>query len=66
MADKMVPLYRNPMYKKDAYLTRYWTVPRNATEYSLFIEQEVKAGNELSRLMLESLTPKLTGAHVGK
>ncbi|KAG8766426.1 hypothetical protein FRC19_006730 [Serendipita sp. 401] len=61
----MVPLHKSPMYKKDAYLTRYWTIPNNMTELSIFMESEVTTGNALSKLMLQDLAPSLYGAHLG-
>lgn len=53
------------MYKRDAYLTRYWTIPNNMTELSLFMETEVKSGNAISKLLLQDLAPTLRGAHIG-
>ena len=53
------------MYKKDAYLTTYWTIPNNMTEMSLFMETEVKTGNALSKLLLQDLAPTLHDAHIG-
>lgn len=61
----MVPLHRSPMYKRDAYLTRYWTIPNNMTELSIFMESEVNTGNAISKLLLQDLAPTLRGAHIG-
>lgn len=62
----MVPLETIPMYSPNAYLTKYWTADRNATQWSNFIKELVVSNNELTRLKLEALAPKLPGAHIGK
>jgi len=54
------------MYSPNAYLTKYWTADRNATHWSNFIKELVVSGNELTKLKLEALAPKLPGAHIGK
>lgn len=62
----MVPLQRIPMYKKDAYLTTYWRIPNNMTEFSIFMESEVRSGNKISSLLLKDLATELDDAHIGK
>ena len=61
----MIPLQKTPLYSPDAYPSRYWTAPRNTTEWSVFMAELVNAGNALSRALLELLAPTLPGAHVG-
>ncbi|KAH7061743.1 GDSL lipase/esterase [Auriculariales sp. MPI-PUGE-AT-0066] len=61
----MIPLETTPMYAPDAYYTRYWTWERNATAWSVFIAELTKAGNAISRLMLQDLATELPGAHIG-
>lgn len=63
---QMVPLQHVPMYTPDAYYSRFWTAPRNSTEWSLFITELVLSGNALTKLMLKDLAPTLPDAHVGK
>lgn len=62
---KMVPLDRAPMYQKNAYPTRYYLPPKNATEFNTFIQELVSSGNMLSRYMLRDLAPELPDAHIG-
>jgi hypothetical protein len=61
----MIPLERLPIYAPDAYFSRYWTAPRNATEWHLFVAELVASGNAIARLMLPNLAAQLPGAHVG-
>ncbi|KAG8808540.1 hypothetical protein FRC18_004990 [Serendipita sp. 400] len=61
----MAPLQKSPMYKKDAYPGRYWSIPNNTTQVSLFMESEVKTGNAMGKMMLQDLAPSLKGAHLG-
>ncbi|ESK90441.1 gdsl lipase acylhydrolase family protein [Moniliophthora roreri MCA 2997] len=60
----MIPLQRVPMYSPGAYPDRFWLAERNTTEWSVFMNELVLSGNALTRLLLESLVPKLEGAHV--
>ncbi|KAH7061744.1 carbohydrate esterase family 16 protein [Auriculariales sp. MPI-PUGE-AT-0066] len=61
----MIALEKTPMYSENAYYTRYWALERNATAWSVFIAELTKAGNAISRLMLQDLATDLPGAHVG-
>jgi len=61
----MIPLNLTPMYSPDAYLNRYYPFPHNTTEFSVFINELVTAGNALTRLRLDVLVPSLPDAHVG-
>ncbi|KAG8833908.1 hypothetical protein FRC17_009867 [Serendipita sp. 399] len=60
----MVPLYRIPMYQANAYPTKYWTLAKNATEWNAAMQQLVKGGNALSKLMLADLAPSLPKARI--
>ncbi|KAF8664202.1 hypothetical protein AX16_000765 [Volvariella volvacea WC 439] len=61
----MVPLETIPLYAPDSYPNRYWTGPRNTTEWSVFMRELVLSGNALTKLLLSSLAPTLRDAHVG-
>ncbi|GJE92178.1 carbohydrate esterase family 16 protein [Phanerochaete sordida] len=61
----MIPLQKTILYSADSYPNRYWTAPRNTTEWSVFMTEMTTAGNALSRALLEMLAPKLPGAHLG-
>ena len=62
----MIPLQHVPMYSPNAYLTKYWNLPRNSTEWSLFMTELTLGGNQITKLMLQALAPQLQGAHIGK
>jgi phospholipase/lecithinase/hemolysin len=61
----MIPLEDTPIYSAKSYPNRYWTAPRNTTEWNVFMAELTASGNALSRLMLQDLAPQLPGAHVG-
>ena len=61
----MVPLEKAPLYSPQAFYSRYWSAQRNATEWSVFMKELVLSGNKLTELMLQSLAPTLSGAHIG-
>lgn len=61
----MIPLQLTILYRADGYLTRFWTAPHNQTEWSVYMTELVASGNELARLMLQSLSRELPGAHIG-
>jgi hypothetical protein len=63
---QMIPLETVPIYSANSYPNRFWTLPRNTTEWSLFMREMVLSGNQLTKLLLQDLAPKLPGAHVGK
>ncbi|TFY80148.1 hypothetical protein EWM64_g3861 [Hericium alpestre] len=60
----IVPLERVPLYAVNSYPNRYWTAPRNATEWHLFINELAVAGNEIAELLLQNLPASLPGAHI--
>jgi len=53
------------MYTRDAYYSRFWVLPRNATAWNLSIGGFAKAGNALAKLMLSDLSQTTRGAHIG-
>ncbi|OSD00164.1 carbohydrate esterase family 16 protein [Trametes coccinea BRFM310] len=61
----MIPLEHTILYSADSYPNRYWTAPRNTTEWSVFMTELTKSGNAIAELMLKDLVPQLHGAHVG-
>ncbi|RDB29885.1 Acetylesterase [Hypsizygus marmoreus] len=61
----MIPLQTVPLYSADSYSNRYWTAPRNTTEWNVFMTELVLSGNALSKVLLQVLAPTLHGAHIG-
>ncbi|KAF8904694.1 GDSL lipase/acylhydrolase [Gymnopilus junonius] len=61
----MIPLETVPLYAPVSYPDRYWTAQRNTTEWSVFMKELVLSGNQLTKLMLEALAPKLSDSHIG-
>ncbi|EED77174.1 predicted protein [Postia placenta Mad-698-R] len=53
------------MYSADSYPNGYWTAQRNTTEWNVFMTEITNTGNNLSAIMLQSMTPTLEGAHLG-
>ena len=49
-----------------SYPNRYWTLPRNQTDWHLTMIEYIAAGNELSRLMLKDFATSLPGIHIGE
>ena len=62
----MIPLEKTILYSPDSFPNLYWNLPRNSTEWSLFITEMSHAGNALSRLLLENKAKNLTDAHLGR
>lgn len=62
----MIPLEHSILYSANSYPNRYWTGPRNTTEWSVFMAELTKSGNAIADGLLRALTPKLHGAHLGK
>ncbi|KAF7419667.1 hypothetical protein PC9H_002259 [Pleurotus ostreatus] len=60
----MIPLQLVPLYAADSWPNRFWTAPRNTTEWSVFMTELTLSGNALSQLMLKDLASKLRGAHI--
>ncbi|KAF5380716.1 hypothetical protein D9757_007054 [Collybiopsis confluens] len=61
---KMIPLQDVILYSATGYLTKFWTFPRNATEWSVSMKELVLSGNDLTQLKLKALLPEIPGAHV--
>ncbi|KAF5381805.1 hypothetical protein D9615_005589 [Tricholomella constricta] len=61
----MIPLQTAPLYAPDSQPNRYWSAPRNTTEWSVFMTELALSGNALTKLMLQALAPSLPGSHIG-
>ncbi|KAI0077356.1 carbohydrate esterase family 16 protein [Panus rudis PR-1116 ss-1] len=61
----MIPLQDTILYSPNSYPNRFWDLPRNTTEWSLTMTELTTSGNEIAKLMLQDLAPKLHGAHLG-
>ncbi|KAL1747183.1 GDSL lipase/esterase [Schizophyllum fasciatum] len=61
----MIPLETVPTYSPHAYPTKFWTAPRNATEWSVFMRELTTSGNKIAELLLKQLAPGLEDAHLG-
>ncbi|KAF5334163.1 hypothetical protein D9758_014836 [Tetrapyrgos nigripes] len=62
---QMIPLQHTILYAADSYPNRFWFTDRNTTAWSVQMTEQVEAGNELTKLMLQNLAPTLDDAHVG-
>lgn len=62
---QMIPLQHTILYSPNSYPNRYWTAQRNTTEWSVTMTELVNSGNEISKLMLQTLPASLPGAHIG-
>ncbi|KAF4566047.1 hypothetical protein EYR36_011461 [Pleurotus pulmonarius] len=60
----MIPLQLVPLYAADSWPNRFWTAPRNTTEWSVFMTELALSGNALAKLMLKDVASKLRGAHI--
>lgn len=60
----MIPLNLTPLYTPNSYPSKYWTAPRNRTEWSVFMHELVRAGNAITDLMLRAAVPSFDGAHI--
>ncbi|KAF9061432.1 GDSL lipase/acylhydrolase [Rhodocollybia butyracea] len=60
----MIPLELTILYSATGYFTKFWTFPRNSTEWSVFMNELVLTGNEETLLKLEALLPHIPDAHV--
>ncbi|OJA13745.1 hypothetical protein AZE42_01547 [Rhizopogon vesiculosus] len=60
----ILPLDLTILYSNYSYPNRYWYAERNTTEWNVFMKELVRAGNEITSLMLEAAIPKLPGAHI--
>ncbi|EKM54516.1 carbohydrate esterase family 16 protein [Phanerochaete carnosa HHB-10118-sp] len=61
----MIPLQKTILYSADSYPNTYWTAERNTSEWNIFVTELTRAGNALSRALLELLAPTLPGFHIG-
>ncbi|TCD62320.1 hypothetical protein EIP91_007060 [Steccherinum ochraceum] len=61
----MIPLQKTILYSADSYPNRFWTAPRNTTEWSVTMTELTTGGNEIAKLMLQALPSTLPGAHIG-
>lgn len=61
----LFPLEKAPIYDLDPFPSYYWHLERNTTEWHYMIRQLVDSVNELTKVFLENLAPRLSGAHVG-
>lgn len=55
----MLPLDLTILYSNYSYPNRYWDLERNTTEWNVYMKELVRAGNEITSLMLEALVPTL-------
>lgn len=62
---QILPLDLTILYSNNSYLNKYWDLERNTTEWNVFMKELVRAGNEITSLMLEASVPMLPGAHIG-
>jgi hypothetical protein len=62
----MVPLELTPLYSANSWPNRYWHLERNTTGWSITIQELVRSGNALTKLMLENMASKLHDAHIGQ
>ena len=62
----MIPLQHTILYSADSYPNRYWTAERNTTEWSIFMNEMVTAGNKIAELLLQQLPATHPDAHIGR
>lgn len=62
----MLPLDLTILYSNYSYPNKYWDAERNTTEWNVYMKELVRAGNEITYLMLEALAPTLPDAHIGE
>ena len=43
---------------------KYWTAPRNATEWYRFVKELINGGSAIALLRLQLLAPTLSGAYI--
>lgn len=67
ICEQMIPLYLLPMYSAKGYNTKFYlNVPHNQTEWSIFIAELVRSGNELQNLRAQYVAPsRFPGARIG-
>ncbi|CAE6424838.1 unnamed protein product [Rhizoctonia solani] len=66
LIQNMTPMWLLPIYAPNGYDTKYWNSPHNQTEWSIFIAELVRAGNELQALRTKYIAPgRFPGARFG-
>ncbi|KAG8740521.1 hypothetical protein FRC12_015973 [Ceratobasidium sp. 428] len=67
LLQNMTPMWLLPLYSPTGYDSKYWDkIPRNQTEWSIFIAELVRAGNELQALRTKYIAPtQFPGARFG-
>jgi len=63
---QILPLDLTILYSNYSYPNKYWDLGRNATEWNVYMRELVRAGNEITSLMLDALVPTLPDAHIGR
>jgi hypothetical protein len=63
---QLIPLDLTILYAADSYPNKYWTAERNTTEWSVYMRELVRAGNQITQLELQALAPTMPGAHIGE
>lgn len=66
LCTQMIPFELLPLYQVDSYPNKFWTAPRNTTDWNLSVRELAVAGNEIAELLLKLLAPTLPDAHVGE
>ncbi|EJD06123.1 carbohydrate esterase family 16 protein [Fomitiporia mediterranea MF3/22] len=61
----MIPLQDTILYSANSYPNHYWLLPRNTTEWSVFMTELTTSGNEIAQLMLQNVAKELPEAHIG-
>ena len=62
----MIPLEDTILYSANSYPNHYWLLPRNTTEWSVFMTELTTTGNALAKLMLQDLANEIPAAHIGE
>ncbi|KAJ7171054.1 GDSL lipase/acylhydrolase [Mycena filopes] len=60
----MIPLQLTILYSINSYPNRFWSGPRNTSDWAVLMNEMVLSGNKLTELMLQALVPSLPGAHI--
>ena len=63
---QIIPLDLTILYSNYSYPNKYWTAQRNTTEWNVYMRELARAGNQITQLELQALTPSLPEAHIGK
>lgn len=60
----ILPLDLTILYSNCSYPNTCWDLERNTTDWNAYMKELVRAGNEITSLMLEALVPTLPDAHI--